>query len=124
MSLLKLSEIGFSQKKNEHVSDVFKYIKWSSLSIDVFLDFILNESKLILTYQELQTDIINEFQRRCKDDIINCNNLDNDDLPFVNKQSQIKKSSDNTYNINSSQNITEVIKKSFISDFIMKLVSK
>lgn len=112
-------------KKNEHVNDIFKNIKWKLLSLDVFLEFILNESKLILAYQDLQYEIINEFQRRCREDLMN-SNLDNDENDFSNQRHSLNKLScdHNNYNVNSSQNVTEVVKKSFISDFILKLISK
>lgn len=127
----------------EGINDVMKLIKWNRISLDGLLDFILNESKLILSNQEINNLVINEFQRRFKEEygmVIDqgdfsktqkLGNTPNSQNPMSqriisNNFSQNKKSNDfnNNYNLASSNNNTEVFKKGFTADFINKLISK
>lgn len=128
----------------EGINDVMKLIKWNRISLDGLLDFILNESKLILSHQDINNLVINEFQRRFKEEY----GILNDNMDFSKTQKlgntpnsqnqnplsqrimsnnfmQNKKSNDfNNMNLASSNNNTEVLKKGFTADFINKLISK
>ena len=82
-----------------------KGIQWNLISLDGLLDFILTESKLVLSYSEIQSVVISEFQRRFKEEFLNTNEE-------VGKTVVIhKKSSDFNSNLNiaSSQNNTRIM---------------
>ena len=112
-------------KNGENICEIIKCIKWNLISVDSLLDFILSESKYILSNQELQSNVIGEFQRRFKEEF---KSVYIEDKSSSNKQTLQgnKKSSDfnSNNNINTSHNNTEINKKSFTSDFILKLLSK
>lgn len=125
--------------QNEGIADIMKCIKWGLISLDGLLEFILTESKLILAYSEIQTLVVSEFQRRFKEEFLvqvtNVSNINNNlNSSTNNDQQEIpkgvtninKKSGDFGVNLNiaSSNNNTETTKKSFTSEFILKLISK
>ena len=111
--------------KNKENADIFKSIRWSNISLDGMIDFLLNESKLLANNQEVQNLVINEFSRRFKEEYVkeinisyvgvssSVNHGDQMDLKF-------KKSQD--FNLVSSNNNTETVKKGFTSEFIGKLI--
>jgi hypothetical protein len=43
-------------------------VNWKNVSLDGLLEFILNESKILLTSSVLQEILISEFKRRFKED--------------------------------------------------------
>lgn len=117
-----------------------KCIKWNLISLDGLLEFILTESKLILAYSEIQSLITSEFQRRFREEfttqVTNVSHINNN-LNSSNNQEQQEVGRSSTNNINkksgdfginmniaSSNNNTETTKKSFTSEFILKLISK
>ena len=62
----------------ESIEDLFKMVNWNAVTLDGLLEFILNESKLLLNSSSLQEMLITEFRRRFKDDSININPNEND----------------------------------------------
>jgi hypothetical protein len=124
--------------QNEGIADIMKCIKWNLISLDGLLEFILTESKLILSFSEIQNLVVVEFQRRFKEEfglqVTNVSNINNNlnsstnnDQQDVGKAININKKSGDfgvNYNIASSNNNTETTKKSFTSEFILKLISK
>jgi len=52
----------------ELAEELFQNVNWMNVSLDGLLDFILNESKLLIGSAELQNIAINEFKRRFKDE--------------------------------------------------------
>lgn len=60
----------------DQIEDICKNIKWELISLDGLLDFILNESKLLMQSVNMQRLIIQEFNKRfLKDHISNSNNF-------------------------------------------------
>lgn len=130
-----------SHSVTDSIADIMKNVKWNLVSLDGLLDFILTESKLVLSYSEIQSLVIQEFQRRFKEEFHNqqqlnvsnllVNNLNssyvnNEQQEVSNKSALNKKSSDFAANLNliSSNNNTETTKKSFTGEFLVKLMSK
>jgi len=62
----------------ESIEDLFKMVNWNDVTLDGLLEFILNESKLLLNSSSLQEMLISEFRRRFKEDFINTNNQENE----------------------------------------------
>jgi hypothetical protein len=52
----------------EQAEELFQNVKWDKISLDGLLDFILNESKILIGSRELQDIAINEFKRRFRDE--------------------------------------------------------
>lgn len=48
----------------ENVEDLFSSIRWKKISLDGLLEFILNESKFLLSSVRLQEVLVSEFRRR------------------------------------------------------------
>ncbi len=65
--------MSYKQSTNqESIEDLFCAVNWKNVSLDGLLEFILNESKILLTSSVLQEILISEFKRRFKED--NSNN--------------------------------------------------
>ena len=54
----------------ELIEDMFSNINWKHVSLDGLLEFILNQSKLLLNLNILQEILISEFRSRFKEDSI------------------------------------------------------
>ena len=54
--------------KPESVEELFNNVKWEDVSLDGLLEFILNESKLLLNSGSLQETLIAQFRKRFKED--------------------------------------------------------
>lgn len=93
-------------------------VNWSSVTLDGLLEFILNESKLLLNSSNLQEMLITEFRRRFKDDYINSNIQDNDGKLQLSLDS-IKMVSPKNRSITKTVNS----KQSFTGDLVLKLIS-
>ena len=64
----------------ESIEDLFKMVNWNDVTLDGLLEFILNESKLLLNSSCLQEILINEFRKRFKEEYISSSNFENDGL--------------------------------------------
>lgn len=109
-----------SANHSDGVVDIMKCVQWNLVSLDILLDFILTESKLLLTNSEIQNIVIGEFQRRFQEEFSGIQ-AEQSSKQLTNN----KKSNDfNVNNIASSNNNTEAPKKSFTAEFLLKLISK
>ena len=74
--ILKNEALNNKQHVNmELAEELFQNVNWVNVSLDGLLDFILNESKLLINSSELQNIAINEFKRRFKDEYMLAGNL-------------------------------------------------
>jgi hypothetical protein len=104
----------------ESIEDLFKMVNWNDVTLDGLLEFILNESKLLLNSTCLQEVLINEFRKRFKEDYISSNNLENEGifsltLESIKMISPKSKSKPKVPGQNS--------KNSFTGDLVIKLIS-
>ena len=51
-------------------------VNWNNVTLDGLLEFILNESKLLLNSGSLQEMLITEFKKRFKEDYNSTNTLE------------------------------------------------
>ena len=59
---------------------MFKMVNWNNVTLDGLLEFILNESKLLLNSSCLQEMLITEFKKRFKEDYNSSNTLENEGI--------------------------------------------
>lgn len=106
----------------ENVEDLIKNIKWNLVSLDGLLDFILNESKILMLSTILQNTLISEFSRRFKDEYARELSTYPDNKLLTNGSNHMWNG-----NLNNLTNNTNVILNnknySFTSELIFKLIS-
>lgn len=95
-------------------------VNWSEVTLDGLLEFILNESKLLLNSTSLQEMLIDEFRKRFKEDYITSSNIENEGylsftLESIKMISPKSKSKPKLLGQNS--------KYSFTGDLVIKLIS-
>jgi len=122
----------------ELAEELFQNVNWVNVSLDGLLDFILNESKLLINSSELQNIAINEFKRRFKDEYLqtgtilylipNIIYLDTLIIESPTRKNEKNKTLNNTNpNTNEllfSQRAGSTPTNSFTSELILKLISK
>ena len=65
---------------SESIEDLFKMVNWNNVTLDGLLEFILNESKLLLNSGSLQEMLTTEFRKRFKEDYDNSNTFENEGI--------------------------------------------
>jgi hypothetical protein len=123
----------------ESIEELAKNINWNNVTLDGLLDFIINESKLLLSSSELQAIVIGEFSRRLREEyftqenlnLINSNHYKDQIRNDANQQNNmfIKGSSPRKKPMPYKENMSNIIlssnsgKSSFTVDLITKLIS-
>jgi hypothetical protein len=105
----------------DHIEDLIKNINWNLISLDGLLDFILNESKIIINNQETQKILINEFARRFKEEY-STSNQDNSSLNISASVTGV--GVNNSPNFGNKQQQQNDKQTSFTEELITKLISK
>lgn len=99
---------GREEKENNFGEDIYKSINWTNISLDGLLDFIINDSKLLLYSSDLQKVLVKEFQKRFKNEI---NSL---------KEKKVQQSNNDK---SAHSSFIEEPAPSFTSELISKLIS-
>jgi len=103
----------------DSVIDVAKNINWSAISLDGLLDFIISESKMLLSSTELQNLVIGEFSRRFKEEYLNDDDKENNANSITSRKRVSSGSGGGTNQSNQPKGT-----QSFTAELIMKLISK
>lgn len=109
----------------ENVEELIKNIKWNDVSLDGLLDFIINESKILMSSTALQNILISEFSRRFKEEhAMELNTSPDRKLLTSGSNNPAWGLNNNNHNINNNATSNSNFKGySFTSDLIFKLIS-
>ena len=100
------------------MEELIKNINWNNVSLDGLLDFIISESKILMSSTSLQNILINEFSKRFKEEYANELNTSPDRKLLTNG------SNNPLRNVNNATSNSNFKQYSFTSDLIFKLISK